>query len=392
MAWHLGPMGTGWPFSLRITKSSALWDVERRQRLSTISLRSDAAALGALAMRQTLEPGTVDPGVDRLEPGPGPLPAAALSSSRNGSGATPSPPRPPSFGRRLAPAGQYLAVLMPDNKGVQLIDVASGTPLRALHRPDRSQIISVLADAAGQRLVTIESVAVTDDLAAAMEANGELADMRGEFQINLWEPDHLDQPTALRFRLPGSGRSTTTAPGRSVWPPLVAISPDGKTVVVAPARGGQVRLFSGSTEDGNELPGRRQIDTQTDLSALALGQNGLLATAGGGMVRLWDVDSRTFLTELAPTQSFTWQMRFSPRGTLLALAGPGSVELWDPVAHALRRRVENPRTGQRPGFHSRRPKPGRRGSLGWHLPVDGEGLGDSDPTERTGLAPVVLGF
>ena len=115
----------------------------------------------------------------------------------------------------------------------------------------------------------------------------------------------------------------------------MAIGPDGKTVAVAPARGGQVRLFSGSSEDGNELPGRRQIDTQTDLSALALGQNGLLATAGGGMVRLWDVDSRTFLTELATTQSFTWQMRFNPRGTLLALAGPGSVELWDPVAHAL---------------------------------------------------------
>ena len=96
---------------------------------------------------------------------------------------------------------------MPDNKGVQLIDVASGTPLHRLHRPDRSQIISVLADAAGQRLVTIESVAIADDLAAAMEANGELADSRGEFQVNLWEPDHLDQPTALRFRVPlGSGR------------------------------------------------------------------------------------------------------------------------------------------------------------------------------------------
>ena len=58
----------------------ALWDVERRQRVATLSLRADAGTLGAQAMRQTLEPGMVDPGVDRLEPGPGPLPAAAFSA------------------------------------------------------------------------------------------------------------------------------------------------------------------------------------------------------------------------------------------------------------------------------------------------------------------------
>ena len=213
-----------------------------------------------------------------------------------------------------------MAALLPDGKGVRLIDVVSGTLLRALHRPDRSFVLGVLADPGGQRLITIEGV--PDEMAAGMEPAWDFS----EFQVNLWDPDQLDKPIRLQW-------TRTGLQAHSVWPPLVAISPDGKTVAVAPSRGRRVWLFSG--EDGNELRGGRPIETQTELSALALGPNGLLATAGGGMVRLWDLDSRTFLTELTPNQSFTWQMRFSPQGTLLAIAGLGPVELWDPVAHAL---------------------------------------------------------
>ena len=52
-------------------------------------------------------------------------------------------------------------------------------------------------------------------------------------------------------------------------------------------------------------------------------------------MRLYDLDTRKFVTSLTPTsQNFTWQMRFSPRGTLLAIAGLGPIELWDPVAQS----------------------------------------------------------
>jgi WD40 repeat protein len=238
----------------------------------------------------------------------------------------------------MAPTGQYLAAVLADGKGVRLIDFMSGTPLRTLHRPDRSQVISVLANPSGQRLVTIELIAVTDEMAAALETAGEIADSRGEFQINLWDPDHLDQPITLRFPTrpgprgrPSNTNTTTTVAGRLGLPPLVAISPDGKTVAVAPSRGEGVRLFS--SDDGKEF---RFIQAQPDLTTLALGPDASLAAAGGGDVRIWDLDrdNRTFQT-LPSGQSFTRQMRFSPKGNLLAISGQGPVELWDPVAHTL---------------------------------------------------------
>ena len=67
----------------------------------------------------------------------------------------------------------------------------------------------------------------------------------------------------------------------------------------------------------------------------------MLATAGQGTVRLYDLDNVTFPTSLTPTQNVTWLMRFSPQGSLLALAGLGRVELWDPVAHSLVNQLPN---------------------------------------------------
>ena len=74
-----------------------------------------------------------------------------------------------------------------------------------------------------------------------------------------------------------------------------------------------------------------------DLSAIALGPNNVLATAGntaGGVaIRIWDLDSPAVPRSLPPpAQSYTRLMRFSPQGNLLALMGSGPIELWDPVA------------------------------------------------------------
>src|SRR5205814_663887 len=109
------------------------------------------------------------------------------------------------------------------------------------------------------------------------------------------------------------------------------------------SRGPGVRLFS--AEDGKDLP-RPPIMTGIELSAVALGPNGLLATAGASTdtarentVKLWDLDNpnpRAPLASFKPEQQhMTFQMRFNPQGTLLALVGPGPIELWDPAAHLL---------------------------------------------------------
>ena len=77
------------------------------------------------------------------------------------------------------------------------------------------------------------------------------------------------------------------------------------------------------------------------LSAIALGPNAMLATAGRGTVRIYDLDNPTLPRDLPPTQTYTWLMRFNPQGSLLALAGLGQIELWDPVAHSLVNQLPN---------------------------------------------------
>ncbi len=83
--------------------------------------------------------------------------------------------------------------------------------------------------------------------------------------------------------------------------------------------------------------------TGIDLTAIALGPNGLLATAGTSTdttrvntIKLWDLDRpRAPLASLTPEQQrMTFQMRYNPQGTLLVLAGFGPIELWDPAAHS----------------------------------------------------------
>ena len=48
-----------------------------------------------------------------------------------------------------------------------------------------------------------------------------------DYQVNLWDPDHLDRPRGQ------TSMDETRAPGPHPQFPLVAISPDGKTVAVA---------------------------------------------------------------------------------------------------------------------------------------------------------------
>jgi eukaryotic-like serine/threonine-protein kinase len=312
----------------------SLWDPEQGRALMRLPLRGGPSPVA----------GEADPAAAGAEPGAGQVAGASTVDGR---------PRPRnvvptnsfrSFGRSVAMAGNYLAVLLPEESGVTLIDAMTGTPLRKLTSPGHS-IIGVIADATGHRLVTIEQ---TQDSSPSTDEKGPTADgeapaPRWEYQVNLWDMDHLDEPpiTVDPWQRPPQGHgardgSFSRPPqGRAPdWPPLVAVSPDGKTIAIAPPNNPfdtSVRLFS--VQDGE--PRRRPINNQTEVSALALGPNGMMAVAGRGQVRLYDIDNggaayvTSFQTDSA---SFTWLMRFSPLGMLAMARRGGPIEIWDPAA------------------------------------------------------------
>ena len=324
----------------------AFWDVAHQQRENPpLSLRIGPEIRSGPADMATSEIANGD------RPDAGQSTAAGSSANRNSSGgaATSAVSRRTTnwlAGQRVAQIGHSVAAILPGDRGVALFDaLVPGAPPRFLIPPDHA-VLSIVGDPAGRRLVTIEQV--LDDPIAIAEglATGD-APSHFDFLVKLWDPEHLDHPIKLQGTRPG--------PSGGPQLPLVAISPDGKTVAVAAPRGKFVRLFS--TTDGQQLPrnegrndgrppgrndGRNEgIDTQTTLTALAFGPNDSLATAGttagGVVIKIWNwVDPRSVPTSLTPLiQIVTRLMRFNPKGTLLAIAGVGPIELWDPMAHDL---------------------------------------------------------
>jgi serine/threonine protein kinase/WD40 repeat protein len=346
-----GPTGHRLAVMSEDREELTFWDVGRRQLQSTLSLRT-AAGAGSNAAETLVNEVASGEKTETSLPG---APASRANRSAPGS-ATPATGvrRGLSWfaSQRLAQSGQSIAALLPDEKGLALVDLdpVPGAPPRILSPPNHS-MMSVVADPGGKRLVTVEQV--LDDLMSGLDAFPPAEFPQYDYQVNLWDPDHLDRPVAkLQWTRPGPS-------GRPQFP-LVAISLDGNTVAVAANRR-YVRLFS--AVDGRQLlrnggrvdgrpPGRGdgrnearsellEIDTQTDLSALTLGPNDSLATAGTAagnvVIKIWNwADPRNVPTSLMPLyQNFTRVMRFSPRGTLLAIAGVGPIELWDPLAHNL---------------------------------------------------------
>ena len=143
--------------------------------------------------------------------------------------------------QRLAQIGPYIATVLPDGTGLGLFDLLSGSPLRILDRLDHS-IVGVVGESTGRRLVTIErSSGGFDRAVRSCDGVGSgSAAPRSDLQVNLWDSDQLDRPIAkLAWRVEPMRRGESP-------PPLVAISPDGKTVAVAPFRGMSVKLYSGA--------------------------------------------------------------------------------------------------------------------------------------------------
>jgi WD40 repeat protein len=327
------------------------WDVEHHHRQNTVSLRAGPGGGPLLP-----EPFAGElPGGSRITTGQND--ASVSPSNRNAPGSSTSSTlgRPATnrlASQRLVQLGQSIAAVLPDERGVALIDLVPGAPPRILSRPDHA-VLSVAGDPGGTRLVTIEQV--LDESTAGLDglSSADVFTASADLIVNLWDPEHLDRPIkTLEWARPAP-------PGRLGWPqmPLVSVSPDGRMVAVAAFRGKSVTFFSGfdgkplrrgdgrgesRTPSRTDPRGERryEIDTQTDLSALAFGPDESLGTAGttagGVVIKIWNLANPRVPTSLTPfNQSFTRLMRFSPQGTLLAIAGVGPIELWDPIARSL---------------------------------------------------------
>ena len=161
----------------------------------------------------------------------------------------------------MAQIGPYIAyAALPDDKGVGLIELLSGTPLRILERPERS-IISVIGEPTGRRFVTVERSQEDPAVQSVLEFGQDAPPPRFDFQIYVWNPEQLDRPIAkLPWRLVTDDRGAGLPRRGGEPPPLAAISPDGKTVAVATFRGNTVKLYwalmaarsCGTSERGTE--------------------------------------------------------------------------------------------------------------------------------------------
>ena len=288
----------------------SLWDVEGRQLLARPRLRAPRPA----------NPDASPGGGNRRGPG----------SLRGG----------PS----IAAVGQGLASILPNGRGLRLFDAVTGEFVRDLRTPDR-WIRALYASASGDRLVTIEQIPPSGpgrngrgtagpaappgpDPSPAVEAGPRSS----EYLVNLWDPERwapesVGQPIATLARWEIPSRNTPMFS----FPVLVAIAPDGAVVATSLSRSSTVAFWS--ADDGDSLG---EIETTGEVRALALGPDNLMATAGGGIIQLWDTASETSLGQLTPHQSDTRILRFHPQGSLLAAVGPGTeIELWDPASHGL---------------------------------------------------------
>ncbi len=268
---------------------------------------------------------------------------------------------------RMALLWPWIGVVRGDGQGIRLVDVATGSSVCEIKTPGH-EILAIRSDLFGKRLLTIEKIpggsarrsvapaagARTGSVEERSRAGGkiELASLtrtRGAgdppaeldaapefdtFQIRLWDPHHPADAIATLQRW----EADDVAFGRAPLP-LVAIDPEGRRIAVARLFGQEVTIYSG--RDGRVWQGRDvqmkgTIATQTKISAMTIGPEGMLAVGGDGAIRLWDVDTGASLTMLNSHIGYIRVLRFSPRGTLLAAAGPTSgVEAWDPSAHAL---------------------------------------------------------
>ena len=164
----------------------------------------------------------------RAEPGPPLEPMRSGSSSSPGGNGNANPaPQRPMWGDRLALAGHILAVIRPDDEGLRLIDVRTGSrsPLHDLNRRGR-HLSSVMANPASERLLTID---YPDPARGPRPTPGSMPigpPPKDETEVILWDLNRIEEPGVTLDKI-------KVEPLRRSFPPLAAFSPDGKTVAIA---------------------------------------------------------------------------------------------------------------------------------------------------------------
>ncbi len=309
----------------------SLWDVQQERPVTEIPLRGASGLAGPVSE----PPAAGEPAASQA----GGSPVAGESR-----GATRPPARRGFTAHPVAMAGNYLAVLVPEETGVTLIDAMSGTPLRKIGSPDRT-VVSVAADPAGRWLVTTERI--SRDTSPLDEADapapGRPESTHVEYRLSFWDLDRLDRPVPLMAE---GRRDHDLRPLSYPFQPMVVSGSDGRSFAVAASvlpnvtkpNPGDLFIRPFTVRDGQPQP-LRPINNQVVVAAMAFGPSGLLAAAGRDQqVRLYDTDNadrRDGVVTSFQAQTHPWlTMRFSPQG-LLALARPGSpIELWDPVAQS----------------------------------------------------------
>ena len=243
----------------------AFWDVEKRRQLTRLSLRGGAGPLPQAGRRAGARR---EHAGSRSEPTPEPA-SGRRRSSGVARGPRPGPGRPAGRRRvprqRLAQIGPYIATVLPGERGSDCSTCSRGRRCAVLNRPDHT-IVGVVGESTGRRLVTIESDA-------------------GCQRRSLQMPPPCVQvysgtPTISTGRSPACPGARTAMRGRISVP---AGGDQSRTAGRSPSRAhrGYGREALLGSRDGHEpLDDGSEIEPQAELSAIALGPNNMLATAG----------------------------------------------------------------------------------------------------------------
>jgi WD40 repeat protein len=168
------------------------------------------------------------------------------------------------------------------------------------------------------RRSSVPLIAGNDVRSVAASTDGKwVASVRGLGSISIWDVPRRRKSGDLALPAASMGSAVAFAPGR----PTLAVA----TRATAGFRG-LLGLWDVRTR---RRTGRLFGDVPQGVSALAFSPKGrLLASAGGGAIRFWDVASRRSLGALRVGSTIS-SLTFSRDGRTLAVGAENGVSLWD---------------------------------------------------------------